>query len=279
MELFIILFIICAGIVTGMLSGLLGVGGGVICVPTLYFALTESGVPEETALLAAFGTSLACAFPTVLAGSISHIRQGHVSLKNAAVLGCAGAAVSFAGAFCAELIHVRVLEILFGCLLLFAAVRMVIKGRTHPGENTEMKPVPCVCMGSAAGFISGLLGVGGGILLVPLLSLWGKFPMKRAIGTSSFAIAFVTFGGVCAYLLNGTAADVDLSGYGIFSIGFIALSMWLVFILSSIPAAVFSSRVLGGKLPDRVLRGIFFVLMVVIALDMFEVFDFIRALL
>ncbi|HJJ28311.1 MAG TPA: sulfite exporter TauE/SafE family protein [Methanocorpusculum sp.] len=279
MELFVIIFLLCAGLVTGFLSGLLGVGGGFICVPAVFFMLQECGVPQDTALLAAFGTSLACVFPTVLAGSLSHLRQGNVSMKNAVIIGITGAAMSFAGVFCAEHIPVRVLEILFGCLLVLAAVKMISKSKAHAGENTEMKPVPCIFAGSAAGFLSGMLGVGGSALIVPVLSILGKFSMRRAIGTSSFAIAFITLGGVCAYSISGAGIGVDLSVYGIFSVGFIALPMWLAFIISSIPSAVFSSRVLHGKIPERALRRIFAFLMVMIALDMFGVFAFIKAMI
>lgn len=277
MELVFILFLIVAGLFAGFMAGLLGVGGGFIFAPAMFFVLKASGVPEETAILVAFGTSLACAFPTILTGALTHIKQGNVSIRNAVLMGICGAVLSAFGAVCAGILPVNVLTILFGCLLVFGAVRLVTK--LPSGEKTELKPVTAVCTGAVTGFFSGLLGVGGGTILVPSLTIAGRFSMKRAVGTSSLAIVFITAGGIISYLCTGLANSVDLSASGFCVFGFIELWMWLILVLCAVPMAFFSSRVISGKIPERVLRWMFFTLMICIALQMFGVFDLIAGII
>ncbi|HJJ48075.1 MAG TPA: sulfite exporter TauE/SafE family protein [Methanocorpusculum sp.] len=276
MELVFILFLIAAGLFAGFMAGLLGIGGGFIFAPAMFFVLKSCGVPEETAILVAFGTSLACAFPTILTGAVTHIKQGNVSVKNAVVMGLCGAVLSAFGAVCAGFLPVKVLTILFGCLLIAGAVRLVTK--LPSGEKQQMRVLPCVCTGSAAGFFSGLLGVGGGTIIVPLLTIAGRFSMKRAVGTSSLAIVFITFGGIFSYLCTGFASGADLSAWGFCAFGFIELWMWLILVICAVPAAFLSSRYLSGKIPDNALRWMFFVLMILIALQMFGVFELIAGI-
>ncbi|MDD2471179.1 MAG: TSUP family transporter, partial [Methanocorpusculum sp.] len=76
MEPIFILVLIACGLLAGFMSGLLGVGGGFIFAPAIYFVLQKSGVPDDIAILVAFGTSLAAAFPTVLTSAIGHTKKG-----------------------------------------------------------------------------------------------------------------------------------------------------------------------------------------------------------
>ncbi|MBO5002924.1 sulfite exporter TauE/SafE family protein, partial [Methanocorpusculaceae archaeon] len=109
MELIFILFLIFVGIFAGCMSGLLGVGGGFVFAPAMFFVLQASGVPEDAALLTAFGTSLAAALPTVLTGALSHTKQGNVIWRDALILGGAGILTGFLGGTAATYLPVRVL--------------------------------------------------------------------------------------------------------------------------------------------------------------------------
>jgi Sulfite exporter TauE/SafE. len=142
-----------------------------------------------------------------------------------------------------------------------------------------MKPLSAGGTGALAGFFSGLLGVGGGTILVPLLTICGKFSMKRAVGTSSLAIVFITAGGIISYLAGGFAKGADLSAAGFCVFGFIEVWMWLILVFCAVPTAFFSSRVISGKIPEKALRWMFFVLMTGIALQMFGVYDLIAGML
>jgi len=276
MDLIFIFFLIGTGLCAGFLAGLLGVGGGFLFAPAMFFVLRTSGVDDQTAILVAFCTSLAAALPTILTSALSHKKLGHVSVKTALIIGICGACFGAVGALVASILPVKVLTILFGCLLIIAAVRLVTS--LPSGEKTTISPLPAAGIGGVAGFLSGLLGVGGGTIIVPLMTLFGKFSMKRAVGTSAFAIVFITCGGIISYLINGVSAGIDLSASGFIVFGYLELSMWIILVICAVPMAYVSSHCLSGKISDKVLRRLFCVLMFFVALHMFGVFEWIAGL-
>ncbi|MDO5845397.1 MAG: sulfite exporter TauE/SafE family protein [Methanocorpusculum sp.] len=249
MDPLLIFFLIAVGIFAGFMSGLLGVGGGFVFAPAMYFVLQQMGVPAETALLTAFGTSLAAAFPTVLTGSLAHTRKGNVVWRDAGIMGVCGILTGFVGGGVATLLPVDVLTILFAVMLVAGGVRLVTM---LPGGTKERMPAPLAGgIGASAGFFSGLLGVGGGTILVPLMAFFGKFSMKKAAATSSAAIVFITLGGISAYLLNG----------------YLDWGLWIILVVTAVPAALVSVKI-SGRVPDVWLRRLFFVLMMAIAAQM-----------
>ena len=105
------------GLLVGALSGLIGIGGGVVLVPLLVIGF---GFSQH----AAQGTSLAALIPTSIVGAVTHQRQGNLDARAGLVMGIAGMAGAAAGAVAAQHLHAQVLERLFGLLLLFAAYRL-----------------------------------------------------------------------------------------------------------------------------------------------------------
>ncbi|HJJ42158.1 MAG TPA: sulfite exporter TauE/SafE family protein [Methanocorpusculum sp.] len=276
MDLIFIIFLIGAGILAGFMSGLLGVGGGFIFAPSMFFVLKASGVPEEYAILIAFGTSLSAAFPTVITGAIAHSKKGNVIWRDAVIMGLFGIAAGFIGGTAAGYVPVRVLTILFGIMLIIGGIRLI---STLPSKEGDCMKFPAAaCIGGTAGFFSGLLGVGGGTILVPLMVFAGKFSMKKAAGTSAAAIAFITVGGILSYIINGAANPADLSAYGLCLLGYIDLVMWFILSASAVPMAVIAVK-FSSKVSDKWLRRLFFILMMIIALDMFGVFDYILSII
>ena len=238
------------GILAGLIAGILGVGGGFLFAPAGYFVLLSLGFPKDTALLTAFGVSLAAAFPTVLTSALAHTRKGNVSWKTAAVMGVSGMILGFAGGFAATVIPTDVLTILFAVILIIGGVRMLI---TLPSGEKMNLPAPLsAAIGAVGGFFSGLLGVGGGTILVPLMTIFGKLPIKRAVAVSSAAIVFITAGGIISYLING----------------YFNLVLWVVLVVTAVPFAYFSAAKISGRIPDKWIKILFFVLMVVVAVRM-----------
>lgn len=105
------------GLLVGVLSGLIGVGGGVLLVPLLVIGF---GFAQHTAQ----GTSLAALIPTSLVGAVTHQRHGNTNLRAALTMGLAGMLSAVVGALIAQRLHPMILERLFGLLLLFAAYRL-----------------------------------------------------------------------------------------------------------------------------------------------------------
>lgn len=270
MEPFLICILIGTGLFAGLMSGLIGVGGGFIFAPVMYYVLQASGVKPEIAILVAFGTSLVVALPTVLTSAFGHSQKGNVCWHDAVIIGFAGMVTGFLGGTVATYLPVQILTFLFGVMLIVGATRMVT---TLPsGENQQLSIPANAAIGGVSGFFSGLLGIGGGTVIVPLLTIFGKYPMVRAAATSVAAIVFITLGGIMSYLFNGVSAGVDLSEFGIYLVGYIDVFMGFILIVTAVPMAFFGVKFVS-YVPEKFLRWIFVVLMVLIACDMFGVFS------
>ncbi|HJJ36111.1 MAG TPA: sulfite exporter TauE/SafE family protein [Methanocorpusculum sp.] len=259
-EPWVVVVLVAAGIFAGLMSGLLGVGGGLIFGPVGYFILTALGYPNDTALLTAFGVSLAAAFPTVLTGAITHSRKGNVAWKCAIVMGICGMVLGFVGGWVASVMPIRILTIIFAVVLILGGLKLMMK---LPAGTRESMPAPMSgAIGAAGGFFSGLLGVGGGIILVPLMTMVGKFTMTRAAATSAAAIVFITIGGLVEYLIQG----------------YFDWFIWLILTVTAVPCAYLSAAKISGKVSDRWLRILFCILMIVVACKMLGLFDWIGSL-
>ncbi|MDV0441473.1 sulfite exporter TauE/SafE family protein [Methanorbis furvi] len=276
MEPFLLCLLIATGLFAGFMSGLLGVGGGFIFAPVMYFVMKASGVDPETAILVAFGTSLAVALPTVLSSALGHSRKGNVVWRDAVIIGVAGIVTGYIGGTVATYLPVQVLTFLFGVMLVIGAVRMITA--LPSGDARSLSTPAGVGIGGFAGFMSGLLGVGGGTIVVPLLTIIGKYQMRYAVATSAAAIVFITLGGIASYVVNGLSAHVNLSSYGFYLIGYVDLVMWAILAVTAVPMALIGVTY-ANQFPDKLLKKIFVVLMIVIALDMLGVFSFIGELI
>ncbi|HJJ50411.1 MAG TPA: sulfite exporter TauE/SafE family protein [Methanocorpusculum sp.] len=265
MEPFLLCILIGTGLIAGFMSGLLGVGGGFLFAPAMFFVLRQSGVPSHIAILVAFGTSLAAALPTVLTSALGHTKKKNLVWRDAIIMGMCGMATGFIGGTVATYLPARVLTILFGVMLIIGAIRLVTC--LPSGTGDRMPAVLAGGIGGTSGFLSGLLGIGGGTVLVPLMVLLGKFTMKKAAATSSATIIFITIGGILSYITNGFSAGVDLSAYGFYLVGYIDIMMWAILVITAIPMVILAVRV-SCRVSDVWLRRIFFLMMVIIAVQM-----------
>ena len=118
------------------------------------------------------------------------------------------------------------------------------------------------CFGFAVGILSGLLGVGGGIFIIPILTMIFGFKLTKAIGTSSVYISLTAIGGVISYILSGWAVN-PLS----FSLGYVSLINWILIVLFSVPMAYLGAK-LVYKVPEKELKIVFAILVLFIALKM-----------
>jgi uncharacterized membrane protein YfcA len=125
-------------------------------------------------------------------------------------------------------------------------------------------------IGFITGILSGLLGVGGGVVLVPILVIIMGFSMIRAVGTSTAVIIFTSLGGIVAYTLNG----VSTTGLPPYSIGYINIVQLLALSIISIPMAQLGVRA-SHKLPEKQLRYLFVIVMFYISFKMIGLFNWI----
>ncbi|GAB4313890.1 MAG: sulfite exporter TauE/SafE family protein [Methanobacteriaceae archaeon] len=260
---FYFLILIFTGICVGFATGLLGVGGGFILVPVQYWLLESIGINSTIAIRVAFGTSLAVILPTAISGAYGHYCRKCVFIKPAIILGIAGFFGGFIGGFIASNVNGDFLRVLFGFMLIIVSIQMIIfRNKTTKRERLENNYY-YILWGLLAGILSGLLGVGGGIILVPILVLIMGFTMLEAVGTSTAVIIFTSIGGVASYIYNGLGVE----GLPPYSLGYVNLFQMVILMLFTVPMAQIGLRA-AHKLPDKYLKIIFVLVLFYMALKM-----------
>ncbi|UCF21331.1 MAG: sulfite exporter TauE/SafE family protein [Gemmatimonadota bacterium] len=203
---------LAVGLLAGAVSGLVGIGGGAIMVPFLYFFLGQpdlSGliVPANQQAVMAHATSLLVIVPISLRGAWLYRREGLVEWRAVWRMGLASVFTAVVGARVAIVAPGQLLKVAFGIFLLVIAARL-LKGKAR-GES-EAKPTTegaragrAIAGGAAVGFFSALLGVGGGLVAIPVLIYALHTPMRKVSGTSLALITFTALTGVAAYAASG----------------------------------------------------------------------------
>lgn len=265
-----ILILLAVGAGTGLLSGLLGIGGGAIMVPVSYWLILTMHISPDIAIRMAFGTSLLVILPTAISGSWGHSKRKAVHWKTALILGSCALAGALVGATLAAHLPGEILEKGFGGLVLAVAIWMGLelmpKLRKEAGEPRENFGLVAAC-GFPIGVVAGLSGVGGGVLIVPVLVLALNFAMHIAVGTSVASIILASLGGIVGYIVNGLGVPGRLD----YSIGYINLPISLCLAATSIPLAQLGARA-AHALPAKPLRYIFIAFLVYTGLRMIGVF-------
>ena len=211
------------GAVGGVLAGLLGVGGGIVIVPVLDLVLASIGVDPSVRMHVAVATSLATIIPTAISSSRAHHAKGAVDmaqLKRWSIAIFLGAIV---GVLIASRVTGDVLSAVFGVIALLVAIKMLLPmegkhiAQTIPGgPGGQLLPF-------AIGGLSSMMGIGGGTLSVPIMTLF-NFPIHRAVGTAALfgllisvpaTIAFVITGWNVPGLPTGSLGYVNLIGLAI----------------------------------------------------------------
>lgn len=258
--------LILIGICAGFASGLLGVGGGFLIVPLQYFLLKYIGVEPDLAILISFGTSLAIIVPTSLSGAYRHTRTMDNIIKPGIRLGVFGIIGGVIGGFVASALPSRVLEIIFGLLLLFIAFNNIANiNKEREEAKIPFNLISTGIIGLLVGFSSGLLGVGGGIFLIAILTALLGFSLIEAIGTSSIFICLTAIGGFLSYVVSGWGVSTFP-----YSIGYVSIINFLLIACFSVPMASLGAK-MAHKVPQKKLKIIFSILVLYMALKMLGV--------
>jgi len=239
-------------------------------VPVSYWLILAMGVSKDIAIRIAFGTSLLVILPTAISGSWGHNKKKAIRWKTALTLGSCALVGALVGATLAAHLPGEILETGFGGLVLAIALwmglGMIPKLRREAEEPRENFGLVAAC-GFPIGMVTGLTGLGGGVLIVPVLVLALNFPMHNAAGTSVASIILASLGGIVGYIVNGLGVP-DLLPY---SIGYVNLPIWLCLAATSIPLAQLGARA-AHALPAKPLRYVFIAFMVYSGLWMIGVF-------
>jgi uncharacterized membrane protein YfcA len=257
-----ILAMVATGAFAGVLAGLLGVGGGIVIVPVLFFLFQGFGVSPESAMVIATATSLATIVPTSISSIRSHNRKGNVDfalIKRWAGFILIGVLV---GSWLVTRVDGKLLTVLFGVIATLAALNMLLRtGKTALYDQLPGK-VGQTAMGTSIGFFSSMVGIGGGTLTVPMLTLY-NYPAHKAVGTAAAIGLIISLPGALTMLILGTTpADAPVGTYGLVNlIGFVCI----------VPLTVLFAPVgatLANKLDATKLKKVFAVVLLITGLRM-----------
>jgi len=247
----LILELATLGLATGFLAGLLGVGGGMIMVPFITAILSHRGITAELAIKMAIATSMATIVFTSISSVRAHHRRGAIrwDLVKALAPGIVlGAAIASMGVF--TLLKGSVLALFFALFVSFSATQMFLDKKPTPGR-TVPGPAGLAGAGSVIGFLSGLVGAGGGFISVPFLA-WCNIAIHNAVATSA-ALGFpIAVANAAGYMIGGTG----LANLPPYSLGFIWLPGLAIIASCSVLTAPFGASV-AHKLPVKKLKKIF----------------------
>jgi hypothetical protein len=248
------------GFLIGIVASMVGVGGGVFIVPLLILCGFS---PAQAA-----GTSLTTIIFTSLASTLNYARQKRIYYKTGLILATATVPGAFLGAYLTSIIEEQLLGLIFGVFLFFVALRMVFKLNFSRTKHSDREKSTCVDSESSlfearnkilrgivlsffGGLSSGLLGIGGGSLMVPIMVLVMNMPMHITAATSMFTMIFTSTSGVMKH----------------FSLGNIDFKFALLLVLGTIFGAQLgayaSKRISGGNL-----RRVFGIVLILVSIRM-----------
>ena len=215
-----ILILLLVGAVGGFVAGLVGIGGGVIFGPALFFAFGAAGVTDPVLTPLTLGTSLLCTFAASASGTLGQRKRGAVDDRTALVTGAfAAVAVVLVSRFVSTQpwYDKQVFQLVLGVSLLVVVARMLTGGAradAYTADDARTGPARLAATGGAAGAISALAGIGGGVVLVPAFAGLVRLPTQVAAGTSTAAITVITAVGVATYAVLGWGEPVPAGALG-----------------------------------------------------------------
>ena len=190
------------GCFTGFLAGLLGIGGGMLMVPFMTLLLSQQGVPATLSVKMAIATSMTTILFTSISSVRAHHRRGAVRWDLVRTLApgiVVGGLLSGAGVF--ALLKGTTLALVFAVFVAFSASQMLLDKKPHASRHMP-GPGGRFAAGGAIGFISGLVGAGGGFISVPFMT-WCNVPMHNAVATSA-ALGFpIALANTVGYVIGG----------------------------------------------------------------------------
>lgn len=244
MSALALLALVGVGLLVGFAAGLIGIGGGVFIVPFLYFFYNHPDwagfvLRDDLHVAVAHATSLFVIVPTALGGTCHYHKAKLIEWRVALPVGIASIIGGIIGARLAIILPGEVLKFAFGVFLVASSVQLIL-GRSQSDErpiNTRL--LPTTFTGILVGILSGMMGVGGGILALPLLMYLLHVDIRRAAATSLAIIAFAAASSAVTYAISGSSIE----GMPPLSAGFIHIGAGLPILVASLLAVRMGTRV------------------------------------
>ena len=202
--------LIILGLIAGTIAGLLGVGGGLLFTPVLFYVFSHAGV--EDPFIWAIASSLLCTFISALSSSIRQYLHDNFYASEGIIIGILGALGTTLGRWftTSGYYSQEQFAVFFSLLLLYVAYSFIQRSRSkaiarqeHSAETEPMKLRQNGVVGGLGGIVASLAGIGGGGVMVPLMNIVYKIPLRKAISISSLAIIFISLSGWLQFAISG----------------------------------------------------------------------------
>jgi uncharacterized membrane protein YfcA len=249
------------GAAVGFLAGLLGIGGGMVLVPMLFFVFSAKGFPAEHLMHFALATGLATIVFTSLSSVRAHHRHGGVDWRVARAMAPGIVVGSLCIALIAGYLPARPLAVFFTAFMFYASAQMFFESkpvatRRLPGS------VGLFAVGAGIGGVSAILAAGGAFLSIPFLARC-NVPLRRAIGTAAANGFPIAVAGTAGYVIQGLRVP-EMPEW---TLGYVYLPALALIVAASIPGAPLGAR-LAHRLPVRRLRVLLSLMLLALALRM-----------
>jgi|GEM_PF-293746 len=270
MALLTVLAVFAVGLAVGIISGMVGIGGGVLIVPFLYFFYDHPAIfgvhaAPETRIILAHGTSLFVIVPTAVRGALAFHRRGLVEWRAVWPIGLVSIFAAVAGSRLVLQLPPELLRLAFGVFLVFSGLQLVLRrpvAATEPGiAPGTLSLGATILSGIIIGLFSAVLGVGGGVVAIPLLMYVVGVGLRRVAATSMGIIAITASAGAASYMVSGFGTPGLPRG----SIGYVDVVTGLAMFVGAI-ISVRWGALLNQKLSPRRLAILFAALFLVIGL-------------
>ncbi len=250
------------GIFAGILAGLLGVGGGIVIVPVLFFLFKGFGVSPESAMLIATATSLATIVPTSISSIRAHKQKGNIDFDLLQRWGLFILAGTLAGSWLVTRVDGSWLTLLFGFIATLSALNMLFR----TGKSALFQQLPGrtgqTTMGTSIGFFSSMVGIGGGTISVPLLTLF-NYPAHKAVGTAAAIGLIISLPAALTMLTLGTTpVDAPAGTYGLINLMGLVCIVPLTVLFAPLGASI------ASKLDANKLKKVFAVVLLITGMRM-----------
>lgn len=250
------------GGLTGFLSGLLGIGGGIVLVPCLYAIFSFLGYPESELMHVAIGTSHAIIAITAISSTRAHWKRGGIDTVILPRLGLGIVCGVAAATFLVNDMSGTALKLMFS--LIIAALAVLMIGGTDRFGSFKAGPRPAVhvCAGGIIGAVATFLGIGGATLSVPYMTHC-RLPIRQAVGTAAALGLFIAMPATIGFVFMG----LGVPDRPPFSFGYINLAAWILVAPVSIFSAPWGVKA-AHNAPVQRLRFTFAIIMILVSAHM-----------
>ena len=251
------------GVAAGVLAGLLGIGGGLVLIGALVWLLPSFGIPREAAMHAALASSLASIVLTASSSARAHDRRGSVLWPTVAWMVPGLLLGGWLGSYVAVAMKGDVLRWCVAGYCFLVALQMAFGGPRGDAARPGVVPVgwPMTAAGGGIGWVSAIVGIGGGSMTVPLLVWRGVVPV-RAVGTSSACGIFIGLASAAGYALNAPAGALPAH-----AVGYVYLPAAIGIAVASVLSAPLGTR-LAHAISGTALKRVFAVFMVLVGISL-----------